>query len=406
MRKRISAVILSGMLLFTMAACGNKNDGDTGNGTNSQAEELTAGDALGSGDTEGDDGYVSASRAFDINGADYVTELCDYKNIPVTITGDYEVTREKAVAYLGQMLESYMFYVPDETKTTVGEGDIVNVDYVGKLDGEPFSGGSAEDENIDVYNNSSLSIYTGGSYIEGFTEALKGAKVGDVIDEDITFPADYGNKELAGKAVVFTFTVNSIQRKMTTDDVDEAFAKEQFDADSVEEMYGQIEKSLVSSAAMTKQNDINSAVQDYMLANCKLELPEDYLAARLADYRTFFIAQNCKGDENMLENFLSSYYNKTIEEAEEIWKEGIYRQVGMECILDAIAKKEGIEFDETGFNSYVETMVSAGTYDSVQDVYQTYGYGDAVYGETYTKNIYVENLTLDKIKETAVVTEE
>ena len=141
---------------------------------------------------------------------------------------------QKVKDYFKQMFDNYgPFYTADPDKTTVEEGDIVNVDYVGKLDGTAFNGGTAQNQNIDVYQNASA---TGTGYIDGFTDGLKGASVGDVIDCDVTFPDDYGNTDLAGKAVVFTFTVNSIQKEMTIDDVDDAFAKEQFQVDTVDEI--------------------------------------------------------------------------------------------------------------------------------------------------------------------------
>ena len=191
----------------------------------------------------------------------------------MTITGDYDVDDQKVKDYFKQMFDNYgPFYTADPDKTTVEEGDIVNVDYVGKLDGTAFSGGTAQNQNIDVYQNASA---TGTGYIDGFTDGLKGASVGDVIDCDVTFPDDYGNTDLAGKAVVFTFTVNSIQKEMTIDDVDDAFAKEQFQVDTVDEMYDQIRSYMESSAEYSKQKDTTTAVQNYLIDNCEAEVPEE-----------------------------------------------------------------------------------------------------------------------------------
>lgn len=84
---------------------------------------------------------------------------------------------------------------------TVKEGDTVNIDFVGKKDGEAFEGGTG---------NSDLTIGSG-QFIPGFEEGLIGVKVGDTVDLDLTFPEEYqNNPDLAGQAVVFTVTVNSI----------------------------------------------------------------------------------------------------------------------------------------------------------------------------------------------------
>ena len=282
---------------------------------------------------------------------------------------------------------------------------MVNVDYVGTLDGEEFTGGSATDQNIDVDNNRSVGSLASGAYIEGFTDGLKGAKVGDTIESKVTFPADYGNKDLAGKEVVFTFTVNSVQKQVTIDNVDDAFAKDQFRVDTVEEMWQFLEDYLTSQAQAQRGSDINGAIQDYMLANCELNLPEDYLAARLNDYRHSFVETNCGGDESQLENYLSTYYGVTLEEAQETWERGIREQVGMECIMDAVADKEGITFVQEEYDAYVKALVDSGTYNSQEDIYYSYGYGDTVYGENYTKALYLSNLALDVVKQAAVITE-
>lgn len=409
MKNKIVAAILTSAMLISMTACGDAaKNGQTGEetGQTQAPAESGANEPEDSGTEAQASGYVSESRVFDLHGKDYVTELCDYNKIPVTITGDYEVTQEKAEVYLNQLIASYgSFYVPDESKTKVGAGDVVNVDYVGKVDGVAFEGGSAEDQVIDVDNNCSVGQF-GGGFIPGFTDALKNAKKGDVIDGNVTFPEDYNNADLAGKEAVFTFTVNAIMRPMTAADADDAFAKEQFNVDTVEEMYQVLNDYLKGTAQMAKQSDTTGAIQDYLLENCKYDIPEDYMEARLKDYRYNFILANCQGDESKLESFLMTNYNGTsIDEAEEIWRKSIQEQIGMEFILDVVAEKENIEFNEEDYNEYLESMVSGGAYESVDKLYETYGYGDVEYGKAYTKKIYLENLALNKIKETAIITE-
>ncbi len=408
MKKKIAAIVLGTMLMGTLTACGAK-DGEEAVDSTEQSE---VGDVSSveseTADTEAE--YISESRNFQIKGSDYVVSLCDYKGVPVTLTRDYSVERQDAVDYLSETIDDFTaqyggFYLADDTKTQVGAGDVVNVDYVGTLDGEAFTGGSATDQNIDVDNNRSVGSLASGGYIDGFTDGLKGAKVGDTIESKVTFPADYGNTELAGKEVVFTFTVNSVQKQVTIDNVDDAFAKDQFRVDTVEEMWQFLEDYLTSQAQAQRGSDINGAIQDYMLANCELNLPEDYLTARLNDYRHSFIESNCGGDESQLESYLSTYYGVTLEEAQETWERGIREQVGMECIMDAVADKEGITFVQEEYDAYVKALIDSGTYQSQEDIYYSYGYGDTVYGENYTKALYLSNLALDVVKQAAVITE-
>ena len=310
MKKRVVALMLGAMLLVSAAGCGAKE--------NNNAVESTEMESVG--ETETEETVTAASSAFDLKGSDYV-KLCDYNNVSITITGDYEVDDEEVKTTFAEMFTNYgPFYKADPDKKTIEEGDIVDVDYVGKLDGEAFEGGSAKNQKIDVYKNASV---TGTGYIEGFTEGLKGASVGDVIDCDVTFPENYGNAELAGKAVVFTFTVNSIQKEMTLEDVDDAFAKEQFQVETVDEMYGVVRDSLEQQAEYLKQRDTYMALQSYLVDNCTVEVPEDYLMARVSDYKNQYIMYYCGGDESKLEEYISTYEGKTVEEMEAYWKENM-----------------------------------------------------------------------------------
>lgn len=392
MKKRIVALLLSTMMAFSVIGCGNdKNTEDKGSATESVESTESAGTS------------VYETPAFDLKASDYVT-LCDYENMEVTIEGDYEVGEQDVKDYFAQMFSTYgPFYQADETKTTIEEGDIVNVDYVGKLDGEAFDGGTAENQNIDVYNNSAAGGGTG--YIDGFTEGLKGASVGDVIDCDVTFPEDYQAENLAGKAVVFTFTVNSIQKEMELEDVDDAFAKEQFNVDTVDEMYAQLRTYLESAAESTRLSDTYSAIHNYLLENCTVEIPEDYLTARVNDYQTQFINANLGGDASKLEEYLTTNYGKTLEEAKEEWKSGMEQNISLEFIMETIAEKENVTLDEEGYASYIQNLVSNNGFASEEALYKNYGYDDAAFGEAYLRQIYVDNLALDKVKEKVKIVE-
>lgn len=398
MKKKVVVVMLCAMMAVTALGCGNKK--------NNAIEGTEAAEAVNSTENaESTSAVEYESLSYDLNPSDYVT-LCDYSKVLVTITGDYDVDDQDAKDYFEQMFSYYgPFYVADDTKTTVGEGDIVNVDYVGKLDGEAFDNGSAEDQNIDVDNNCSAGSQSS-SFIDGFTDDLKGASVGDVIDSDVTFPDNYGNADLAGKQVVFTFTVNSIQKEMTLDDVDDEFAQKQFQADTVDDMYAQIKTFLENTASSNKDSDTYAAVQQYLLDNCKVDIPEDYLTARVNDYEKQFVQNNCDGDDSKLEDYVSKQYNMTLDEVRQEWRSGMEKNISMEFITGAIAAKEGTELDEDGFSSYVQTLMSNNSLSSEEDLYKNYGYGDAAYGEKYLRQIYVDNLALQSVKDNAEVTVE
>mgnify|MGYP002769261832 FL=1 len=388
MKKRILALLLCASTVISMTGCGSK-------GESAEATEAVE-------NTESTEEAPAVPLAkYDLKGSDYVT-LCDYNTIEVTISGDYEVTDQDVLDYVEKIFtQGGPFYTADQDKTTVEEGDIVNVDYVGKLDGEAFQGGTAENQNIDVSNNSSAS---GTSYIDGFTDGLLGASVGDVIESNVTFPEDYNNEDLAGKEVVFTFTVNSIQKEVTVDTMDDEFASEQFHVDSVDAVYEQVRQYLESSAESTHKNDIYSAIEDYLLDNCTVDMPADYRSDVIEAIRQNFISRYCDGDESQMESVLTSY-GYTEESIEQEWSDSVESSIKLELIVKAIAEKEDIQIDDTEFENYVNNIVSNGGYGDADTLYSNYGYGDAVYGENQIRVIYLAGLVLDKLSETAVVTE-
>lgn len=396
MKKRVLALMFCAALMA--AGCGSKNNAaDKTEPT--EAVEMTA-DKNGTETAEKLPEVTYESPSFQLKSSELV-KLGDVKKIPVTIVGDFDVDDQEVTDYFEQMFNYYgPFYKEDTEKKTVGAGDIVNIDYVGKLDGEEFEGGKAENQNIDVDNNASAS---GSGFIDGFTDGLKGASVGDVIDHPVTFPEDYPSENLAGKEAVFTFTVNSIQKEIQMEDVDDAFAKEQFDADTVEDMYAQIRQLLESTKASSKEQNIYAEIQDYLLENCKVDVPEDYLTARLNDFEKQFVLDNCEGDAEKLEQFITDNYGTTLEEARGAWRDGMTNSISMELITDALADHMKIEIDEKGFETYIKGLLANG-YASEDELYKKYGYNDTAYGQTYLRKIYRGNMALKELKEDAKVT--
>lgn len=92
---------------------------------------------------------------------------------------------------------------------TIADGDTVNIDYVGSIDGVEFDGGSTQGQGTDL-------VIGSGSYIDDFEEQLIGAHPGDTVDVNVTFPEDYGKEDLNGKDALFVVTVNGIYQETQT----------------------------------------------------------------------------------------------------------------------------------------------------------------------------------------------
>ena len=128
----------------------------------------------------------------------------------------YEATDADLDEALTELAGQAKSYADKKGKTVkAADGDEVTIDFLGKLDGEPFEGGSAEDTQLVIGSN---------RFIPGFEEQLKGAKVGDETVLNVTFPEDYQAAHLAGKAVTFDVKVKAIKAEAPAV-VDEDFAK-------------------------------------------------------------------------------------------------------------------------------------------------------------------------------------
>lgn len=140
-----------------------------------------------------ENGFIKNTGASDI-------DLPDYKNITVPLT-DVEFTDEEVDDAIESLLSSYK-YLDTQEGLIVADGDEVNIDYVGTVDGVEFDGGAAEGYDLTIGS---------GAFIPGFEEQLIGAEVLSTFDINVTFPEDY-NDELGGKEAVFNITVNGINK--------------------------------------------------------------------------------------------------------------------------------------------------------------------------------------------------
>ena len=140
-----------------------------------------------------DNGFIKGVKALD-----YIT-LCDYKNIEVP-TSEVTYTDQEFKDVIKQMLDQHQVL---KEEGTVKDGDKVNIDYVGTIDGVEFEGGNSGGTGYDLTIGS-------GQFIEGFESQLIGHKPGEEVTVKVTFPEDYGKAELAGKPAEFAVTIHGI----------------------------------------------------------------------------------------------------------------------------------------------------------------------------------------------------
>ena len=210
--------------------------------------------------------------AFDLGDINEYVELGEYKNIRVTAQ-DTEVTDEEVEEELNSQVENSVPDYEKITEGTVAEGDVANIDFVGRMDGEEFDGGSGEDFNLTIGS---------GQFIEGFESGLIGKNIGETVVLDLSFPEDYSKTkpELNGKPVEFTVTINYVQGEEIPSELNDAFVQRITGGEytNVEDYRAYVREDLENSkldAANT--NRINEAWSQIMEnATFKKDSPELY----------------------------------------------------------------------------------------------------------------------------------
>lgn len=379
MKNRLLALALATAMVFSITACGKSESKD--NATKDTKTESSK----------------SAEIEYDV---DELVTLGDYKGIEVTVEGEYEYTDDGFDKYVEDTIAQAGIFAEDKSQKEIKEDSIVNVDYVGSQDGVAFDGGSAEDQTLDVANNCTAGTTQG--FIDGFTAGLVGHKVGEEVAYEVTFPKEYGNADLAGQTVVFTFQVNYIAKPITskkelTDDV----VSEKFGYDTVDKYMDSLKESYQSKLESNLKNDTETAVLNAIINNSKVaEIPEDLLQARV-DLIIAMQDRQYQAYGTTLKDYITSMGYDYDEEIAKL-TENIKESTKTELILEAIAKAEGMKVDEKEYSDFVSNLYTQMGYKdetSFYDDYSVEGYG----GEKYFRLAYLTEKAKDFCIENAVV---
>ena len=186
--------------------------------------------------------------------------LGEYKGIEV-VKPVAEVTDEQVEAELKQIAENLASV--ENVERAAEMGDIANINFLGTIDGIAFEGGAAE--NFDLTLGS-------GQFIPGFEEQVVGMNVGEDKDVNVTFPADYNAKELAGKAAVFAVKLNKLSVK-NVPAIDDELAKDASEFETLEELKADIREKKLADAQKNIDRTFENAVVEAVAAAATVEVP-------------------------------------------------------------------------------------------------------------------------------------
>jgi len=266
--KKIIALLLATLMVLSLVAC-NKNDNIITDDSDASGNATTDGGANAEllDVNSIDPSSLDYTLYFDENGfykgidARKYVELHDYSKIEISYY-DYTVTEDEIQAEIDQIIADNMIS-NQVTDRAVVDGDSLNIDYDGTIDGVAFDGGSTEGQGSDV----TIGVT---NFIAGFLEQLIGHKPGENFDINVTFPETYGNVDLAGKDAVFNITINYITEEVEPELTDEFVAglySESMGWNNISEMKAGIEATL-------KKNKLSNAIFTYFDENSTIkEIP-------------------------------------------------------------------------------------------------------------------------------------
>jgi len=345
-----TAILVSAML----AGCTENTSGETPSDVVPVSSEASSEDGSQSATGESTEPLkVTEGRLYskDIDFDKYVT-FKDYQNFrverdPVEISED-EVEEILRDAYYGKCPEN--LGIKDRA---VANGDTINLDYVGKKDGEAFDGGTAEGTYLTIGSN---------SYIDGFESGLVGVMPGKTVDLNLTFPEDYFNEDLAGQAVVFTVTVNYIIPEKITD---EGIVGIVPDINTVEDLRQYIRDYLTQAYQEEGADAYREKILEAFLEEmCEVkEVPQewiDYYDEQIRDMIVTNAFQMATDPESLIQNYFGQDLETFVKERAEI-------TAREELVMQAIAKKEGLCIDDEELNKVLQEEVELYGFSSIAE---------------------------------------
>lgn len=254
------------------------------------------------------------------------------------------------------------------------DGDETVIDFEGFLDGVAFEGGKGEKFPLKLGS---------GSFIPGFEEQLVGHKAGESFDITVTFPEDYGAKELAGKEAVFKIVLHEVKRTELPE-VDDEFVKDVSEFNTLDEYKADVKAKITERKQKTAEHAFEEALIDELLANTDVDVPAPMIDSEVdAQVRDYDYRLQMQGGN------LDMYFQYTgmnMDKLRESFRPGAERQLRTRLALEAVVKAEAIEATE----------------EELEEEYKKIASGYNVELEKVKESILVSGITEDVVMRKAV----
>ena len=226
-------------------------------------------------------------------------------------------------------------------------GDTVDIDFEGFVDGKAFEGGKAEHYSL---------VLGSGSFIPGFEDQVVGHSAGEEFDVNVKFPEEYGAAELAGKDATFKIKLHEVKYKELPA-LDDDFAKDVSEYDTLDELKDSIRNNIKTNLDKQAEQKVENDLMDQVIANMKADIPDAMVDSRIdelvQDFEYRISQQGLK-----LADYLK-YMGMNIEQFRAQFKEQADKQVKMRLAMEAIVAKEGITASDEDFEEEVKRIADA-----------------------------------------------
>ncbi|MDO5520020.1 MAG: trigger factor [bacterium] len=353
MKKKIVLLTLTAVLSCSMLACSSKKD-DKGNADANATASPSA------------TANIDEVKVLSADLTGYV-KLGQYKGLTIEEVSD-TVTDKQVEEQIEATLKEKATWDAQDAKYKAKNLDQVNMDYVGKIDGKEFDGGSAKATDLQIGSN---------QFIEGFEAGLIGHKKGDKFDLKLKFPENYGNADLAGKDAVFTVTINSISKqnvpKLTDKYVKDTLSKT---SKTVAEYKKEVRKTLEMQATESKvQGEAKNAIQAAIAKAEITEYPQDqmdYYKSLVTSYYTN-IAKYYYG--MALADFITANNYTTETWDSEVVTKSAQDMLKQVMVVQAIAKAENISVTDEEYKNKLPDYLASYQVADEEALKTSYGEG-------------------------------
>lgn len=255
--------------------------------------------------------------------------LGEYRGLDVQ-RGDDTVDEEAVDQEIGRVRSRNAREVEIEDRP-VQDDDIVTLDYAGTVDGVAFEGGTAERATLTIGS---------GQFIPGFEEQMVGVSIGEEKDVSVTFPEEYHAEELAGKPAIFHVKVHGI-RVRELPELDDEFAKDVSEFDTLDEYKQSIREKLSSEAASRADAEFENAIVEALIEGATIDVPPP-MVERQIDEMVRDLAMRMAYQGVSFEDYMK-YTGQTAESLRDERRESAEKRVRGELVLEAVRKAEAIE---------------------------------------------------------------